>query len=219
MWLLKFKVLNKDSIYTLESDKNNIVDYMYPVDYYMKGKSVNILSIHLLEGDEKEKKKFISAVKRNKKVKRCELIENQLITLIAEEEDFYKTLFSAEMYHPAPVLIEKGTEVWSIASWDRTKLEKLMKEIEKWKDKFPRFELLSLARMNLNDVYFPKIKPHLPERQQRAFDLALKRGYYTWPRKIDLSDLAKEMGISIATVQEHLRKAEAKLLPFFAGKK
>jgi CheY-like chemotaxis protein len=41
------------------------------------------------------------------------------------------------------------------------------------------------------------------------FDLEL-------PRKVDLGDLAKLMKVSTSTYQEHLRKAESKLLPFFS---
>jgi len=44
----------------------------------------------------------------------------------------------------------------------------------------------------------------------------LRHGYYTWPRKADLGVLARQAGVSVSTFQEHLRKAEAKLLPFFA---
>ncbi|MFC6725251.1 helix-turn-helix domain-containing protein, partial [Halobium palmae] len=52
----------------------------------------------------------------------------------------------------------------------------------------------------------------LSERQREVFELARKRGYYTWPREVSASDLADELALSKATVLEHLRKAEAKLL-------
>jgi len=41
---------------------------------------------------------------------------------------------------------------------------------------------------------------------------AIKRGYYEWPRKISLTELAREFGISKATLSEHLRRGEQKLL-------
>ncbi|MCL7416882.1 MAG: helix-turn-helix domain-containing protein, partial [Halalkalicoccus sp.] len=41
---------------------------------------------------------------------------------------------------------------------------------------------------------------------------ALTRGYYNWPRAITNEALAEELGISRATLQEHLRKAEHALL-------
>jgi predicted DNA binding protein len=217
MWNLKFKVLNKDSIYTILTNKYNVTDYLYPVDNYKKGNKVYILGIHHLDGEENEIKKFISELSRNKKVKEIEINGKEVITLIAEEESFYQLLFAAELYHTSPVLIKEGYEEWNISSFDRSLLEKLIKEIEKWKDKFSDFKLKSLAKTKHDEIYFPKIRPNLPEKQRLAFDLALKRGYYLFPRKVNLGNLAKEMKVSTATLHENLRKAESKLLPFFSA--
>lgn len=52
----------------------------------------------------------------------------------------------------------------------------------------------------------------LSARQRETFELARERGYYTWPRDVSASDLAAELDVSKATLLEHLRKAEAKLL-------
>lgn len=52
----------------------------------------------------------------------------------------------------------------------------------------------------------------LTARQQDVVNQALARGYYDWPRKINNEDLAAELDISRATLHEHLRKAERKLL-------
>jgi len=216
MWNLRFKVLNKDSIYTILTAKYKIVDFLYPLDYYKKNGKIVILGIHLLEGEENEKRKFIEHLKKNRKVRKFEQNGNHLVTSIVEEEEFYELLFAAELYHVSPVLIKEGYEEWNVGSFDRKILEKIIKSIEKWKDKFPEFELKGITKSKLEEIYFPKIKPKLPEMQKKAFDLALKRGYYTWPRKVDLGDLAREMKISISTLQEHLRKAESKLLPFFS---
>ncbi|MBI3334087.1 helix-turn-helix domain-containing protein [Candidatus Pacearchaeota archaeon] len=73
-----------------------------------------------------------------------------------------------------------------------------------------------LKKSDLKEIYFPKVVPELPEKQRQAFRLALKHGYYRWPREADLGKLAQEAGVSVSTFQEHLRKAEARLLPFFA---
>ncbi|MFD1632139.1 helix-turn-helix domain-containing protein (plasmid) [Haloplanus ruber] len=54
--------------------------------------------------------------------------------------------------------------------------------------------------------------PTLSDRQREMFELARERGYYEWPRNVSAADLAEEVGVAKATVLEHLRKAEAKLL-------
>lgn len=216
MWNLKCNVLNNDSIYTVLTNKYKVIDYFYPLDHYVKGSKVYIFGVHIIEGLDKEKKGFINALKRHKKVRKFIDNDNHFITLIAEEEPFYKLMYSSELYHPSPVVIREGREYWNIASWNRKLLENLMREFERWKDKFSDFKLQLLQKSNLKEIYFPKVMPELPEKQKQAFRLALKHGYYTWPRKSDLTKLAENAGVSVSTFQEHLRKAEARLLPFFA---
>ena len=76
------------------------------------------------------------------------------------------------------------------------------------------YKVLKLSKSKLVDVYFPMLFPKIPEKQKKAIELAHKRGYYSYPKKIELRDLAKESGVSTPTFQENLRKAEIKLLPF-----
>jgi predicted DNA binding protein len=52
----------------------------------------------------------------------------------------------------------------------------------------------------------------LTDRQREVASEALARGYYDWPRGINNEQLADELGISRATLHEHLRRAERKLL-------
>jgi predicted DNA binding protein len=52
----------------------------------------------------------------------------------------------------------------------------------------------------------------LTDRQRAVVTEALARGYYDWPRRINNGDLASELDISRATLHEHLRRAEKKLL-------
>ena len=58
------------------------------------------------------------------------------------------------------------------------------------------------------------ILPKLTEKQEKAVYLAIKSGYYEYPRKTDVKGLAFKEGLSFSTFQEHLRKAENKLIPF-----
>ena len=136
--------------------------------------------------------------------------------MIAEEEKFYELLYNPELYMPSPVLIKDGYELWNIAAWNREVLVRLINEIEKWDKKLFGFELLQLKKGTLKEIYFPKILPLLPEKQKKAFQLAISHKYYTFHRKANLGHLGKIAGVSTQTFQENLRKAEAKLLPFFA---
>jgi predicted DNA binding protein len=52
----------------------------------------------------------------------------------------------------------------------------------------------------------------ITDRQLAALQFALERGYYTQPRKTSLRELAEQTTVARSTFEEHLRKAENKLL-------
>lgn len=52
-------------------------------------------------------------------------------------------------------------------------------------------------------------------KQQEAFELAYRSGYYRRPREADLGDLARELEISRSAVSQRLRTAEARLVTEF----
>lgn len=58
-------------------------------------------------------------------------------------------------------------------------------------------------------------KELLTEKQLEIFRMACDYGYYETPKKISIEQLAERTGISPPTLAEHLRKAEAKLMPIF----
>ncbi|MCW4010532.1 MAG: helix-turn-helix domain-containing protein [Candidatus Bathyarchaeota archaeon] len=52
----------------------------------------------------------------------------------------------------------------------------------------------------------------LTEKQERIFWLALKGGFFDYPRKIDMSELAAKLGISASTLSEIMRRGMRRLL-------
>ena len=52
----------------------------------------------------------------------------------------------------------------------------------------------------------------LTDKQRNIIIEAKKQGYYKYPRKINADRLAKNVGISKATIVEHLRKAEGRIM-------
>jgi predicted DNA binding protein len=52
----------------------------------------------------------------------------------------------------------------------------------------------------------------LTDRQREVFETAVEMGYYDIPRQVNQGELADELGCAPSTVDEHLRKAESKML-------
>ena len=55
----------------------------------------------------------------------------------------------------------------------------------------------------------------LTENQERIFWLALKSGFFDYPRQIDMSELAAKLGISTATLSEIMRRGSRRLLEHY----
>ncbi|MCW4019069.1 MAG: helix-turn-helix domain-containing protein [Candidatus Bathyarchaeota archaeon] len=55
----------------------------------------------------------------------------------------------------------------------------------------------------------------LTEKQERIFWLALKGGFFDYPRKIDSAELAAKLGISPSTLSEITRRGTRRLLEYY----
>ncbi len=55
----------------------------------------------------------------------------------------------------------------------------------------------------------------LPKEQRDALRVAVERGYYETPRRIDLSELAEQLDVPRSTLSYRLRRAEAELATAF----
>ncbi|MFH1786488.1 MAG: helix-turn-helix domain-containing protein [archaeon] len=60
------------------------------------------------------------------------------------------------------------------------------------------------------------LRNNLSPKQLEVFNFAYKKGYYGWPRKINLKEIAHALDLRESTAREHLRKAEAKIMPMIA---
>ena len=52
----------------------------------------------------------------------------------------------------------------------------------------------------------------LTERQRELLMAAKRWGYYEYPRRLSAGELAERVGLSKATLVEHLRKAEVRMM-------
>ncbi len=149
-------------------------------------------------------------MKKSKRVLNLEAKGDFLSALIKEPiifEKFYNPL----ILHIKPVMISReGYEIYNIASWNKKELMKFINLLEKLR----KGKLLLIKKEKISSISIVGIHPDLTKKQKKALELAVKNGYYDYPKKIGLEELAKLNGISYSTYQAHLKKAEKKIVPF-----
>jgi predicted DNA binding protein len=205
MWVARLKIHHDDWI--LESTlKFNIVARGIPVNSFEKNGRKYHSALVFVQGSEENKKRFFHSLKNNRKVKDYSIKGNQMIALI-EGEDAVTHYYIQSLFLIQPVILKKGFEYWEIGSWNRNSLVTFYNQIRKIAD----VEMLKL-KQEMPSVFIQHAVPRLTDKQKNAIELAHELGYYEYPRKVSVEDLAKKANIPRTTFQEHLRKAESKLM-------
>ncbi|MDO8627602.1 MAG: helix-turn-helix domain-containing protein [Candidatus Diapherotrites archaeon] len=215
MWVGHFHLKHDNCIHLANCNKFDVVLSVYPLNIHKDKEFIYYTNINVLSGSEQNKKKFISAFKKDKRTQKMEINGNQFISFLKTERTDYHTMeqYDKRMFFLQPVVHDKGYEDWVVGSWEKKVVTDFYKRCKKLFD----VKLYGIKEEKNKNVFFPKIAPNLTQKQVEALELAITLGYYDFPKKIELQELAKKSGISRVTFQEHLRKAEAKLMPLLLG--
>ncbi|QSG05142.1 helix-turn-helix domain-containing protein [Halapricum desulfuricans] len=117
------------------------------------------------------------------------------------------------LYQP-PTIHRQGWEHYTVIAFDEADVRALLQDLEDDRE----IEVLSKTSIEQEPVPHSMLAPvdrlfeGLTDRQLAALRLALERGYYEQPRRTSLRELAAQTDIARSTYEEHLRKAENKLL-------
>ena len=117
------------------------------------------------------------------------------------------------LYQP-PTVHRRGWEHYTVIAFDEADVRDLIRDLEGDRD----IDILSKTAIAEQTIPHSMLAPvdqlfeDLTERQLAALRLALESGYYDQPRGTSLRDLAERTAVARSTYEEHLRKAENKLL-------
>jgi predicted DNA binding protein len=191
--------------------KHKVTDFVYLINSWNEKNKFFYTELHILQGKEENKRGFIKDLKKEKSIKKFEQKGDNIFTLNEEpiEKQYYAPNFDPKIIQVKPVAQRTdGYEDWELACWDKETLMRIMK--------VPVFkvELKSIQNIKLGDIFLPHIYPKLSPKQKETIELAVKNNYYEYPRKIHLEELAKIAKVKRQTLQENLRRAEKKLMPF-----
>jgi len=110
----------------------------------------------------------------------------------------------ADVVFTSPTIYEKGLMTLSCIG-EEEELNKTIKGLG-------RFGTVENIRYHKAVYQEHNMLSVLTSKQREVLIAAKRMGYYEYPRKVNADDLARDMDISKATVVEHLRKAEIRLM-------
>ncbi|MDD9954156.1 MAG: helix-turn-helix domain-containing protein [Candidatus Woesearchaeota archaeon] len=169
--------------------------------------------MHVLQGSAENKRRFIADLQKDPGIHKIEISGNHFFTLNKEplKKQYYHPIFDQRIIQPRPTVQRSdGFEDWELACWKREPLTRITE--------VPVFDVTiqSIQEIPITDVFFPTLYPKLSEKQREAVETAVAHGYYDHPRGAYLADLAKHTKTTRQNFQEHLRKAERKIMPFLS---
>lgn len=215
MWYLKFKYKHSDCIVSPKLQELGLSIHFYYLGVYEKGNYNYTTALQHIIGERSKIKKYITYIKNHPQIVSIEVHGDVIITTAKhkKEIELYSKGYDQMFIHPSPAyLSEDGFEIIEIAFWSREPLQDFIKTLERNKTT-THFEILRFEEKKMEDVYVSRLMPKLPKKQEQAIKLAFKKGYYNFPRKTDLNELAKSAKVTKSTFRENLRKAEIKLIP------
>jgi len=211
MWVLKFQISRSSSIFEPIAKKYDLNIVGYPITSYKKNNKYYFVGAGNFFGSEKNMADCLSDLKKNKRVISIERKKDFFIVLY-ERDNILKEFYNPEFIQIKPIFIDnQGKETWEFGCFDKKPLMILISYLRK---NISDFKLLKLKQEFLDSLTVLNIIPDITSKQKKALQLAVENGYYEYPKKVELKELAKLMGISYSTYQAHLKKAEGKLIPF-----
>jgi predicted DNA binding protein len=117
------------------------------------------------------------------------------------------------LYQP-PTVHRHGWEHYTVIAFDEGDIRAVYENLEADRE----IEVLSKAGLEETRIPHTMLAPvdqlfdGVTDRQLDALRLALDNGYYEQPRQASVDDLAAQTSVARSTYEEHLRKAENKLI-------
>jgi len=216
MWVAKFKLKDEEDIYSPLCEKYSIDFYATPNTNFVKQNKINLLGEGIVSGSKENKKKFIKELKKDKRIKIIEQYKDFIFIhaqhpisreIKAEIEIFY----NPQYIRIKPVKISKdGWEYWEVGCLNRNELNKIINvAIKHYNGK-----LFYIRQEKIKNISHLEFTLDLTNKQMQAIKIAFNKGYYNYPRKSTIPELAKSIKKSYSTFQENLRKAENKIISY-----
>jgi predicted DNA binding protein len=212
MWSLKYEYYHKDCTYSPMCRKLGVRLHGQPINCYSKDEALYITAIHHVEGPSAAVRKYLAYLKKSSS--RMERISDDTVFTLAKKTanlEYYQAIYTPQLFFPEPVLHDGKKEYGHVMSWDRQVLVNLI-EVIKSSHHTSFFKLLHLKNSPVHTMFTMRVVDGLTRNQREVFTFASREGYYAYPRRVNLGQIAKQFHISKSSCHETLRRAETNLL-------
>ncbi len=211
MWVAELKLWHVGSEILEITKKYDVTAYSVYLNVFTRKGRSHISKVLAIHG--KDAKNAIAELVRVMKRYRIHRVQGHYIffTIPIGAVSYHTSFLDENVFFVKPFRIVGGYEYWTVASWDKKNIHRLLRNIHR-DDPHAKVDLLSL-RQEPPEWFVPDDMARLGTVQNRVLQAAIAAGYYGYPRKVSLKELGKRLHLAPATVREHLRKAEAKVLP------
>jgi len=135
---------------------------------------------------------------------------NKVIGAVATKRcDVCRTMVESNCFLISAQSKRGGAIEWTLVTTDRAAIQELFAKLQRL-----RCEVRLVRISEIND------REALTDRQLEITMIALERGYFDYPKRISLRELARMFSISTSTLSEILRKGQRKIvLEYFRERK
>ncbi|MEK6954268.1 MAG: helix-turn-helix domain-containing protein [Candidatus Micrarchaeota archaeon] len=211
MWVAEFKVWHETSETMKLTARYDVVVTSIYLNEFRRGGHTYITKALAVNGP--QWKEYLKELLKHEKRYHINKIEGNHVyfTIPYTSYSYHVLIMEQDVFFVKPFILKGGYEYWFVGSWRKENLLKLKNRIARHSE-HAKMELLSLKEGEV-DFFVPDILERLPEKRREVLRRAVELGYYEFPRRINLKQLAKKLHLSPATVREHVRFAENALMP------
>lgn len=169
--------------------------------------------IESLDGTEKPIKKYVRFMKKSSSISQFEIThksDQQYWTRAVHNingESIHDTVLENGCMTRLPIIITGGCQFHTILAPSQQAFSLMFRNLKE------RFTTVNLERIRR----YPSgmTSPILTRKQSDAVSIAFSKGYFEIPRKCEVQNIAKELGIKRVAMQERLRRAERAIITEF----
>lgn len=205
------KVAHYGDILTDFTNKRNVVLLLPQLSLI---NNYSYMTLQIMPSKKNVIKEFLDVSKSYTDVKYVEVLSlpglPQFLIIIKRSYGVMKALHKVGGVKVGPVTVVRGFKYFPAFLPSDNKV-KLIKYVRDFSPCDTDVKILKPTKETKNLFAIPT----LTEYELYVLRVAHEKGYFEWPRKVRLEDLAARLGVSKVTVAEHLRRALKKLLNIY----